>query len=72
MIKGARHFNFADYAVLYGPLLKRRGSLGSLDGARGLNITTNYIRSFFDRYLLGGEAPLLDGVVQVYPEIEVP
>lgn len=40
MIKGARHFNFSDYAVLYAPVVKLSDGLGSIDGRRGLLITT--------------------------------
>lgn len=68
-IKGARHLNFTDNAVLWTPLLKRSGSIGSLDGARGLHITATYVRMFFDRYLQGREAPMLDGNAQAYPEV---
>ncbi|MCX6048465.1 MAG: hypothetical protein NT075_25455, partial [Chloroflexi bacterium] len=37
-IKGARHFNFTDLAVLYAPVIKAMGLLGPIDGARGLKI----------------------------------
>jgi dienelactone hydrolase len=70
-IKGAGHLGFTDSAVLWAPLLKRSGSLGSLDGARGLHIAATYVRLFFDRHLRGRDAPALDGAPQAYPEVGV-
>ncbi len=66
---GARHFNFSDYAVLYEPLLKPMQMLGSIDGRRGLQITTDYVAAFFDQYLRGRPAALLGGPAPNYPEV---
>ena len=50
-IRGARHFNFSDSAVLFSPIMKATGMLGPIEGARGLRITSDYVRAFFDKYL---------------------
>jgi predicted dienelactone hydrolase len=69
-IRGAHHFNFADYAVLYEPLFRPMQLLGSIDGARGLAITTAYVGAFFDQYLKGESQPLMAGPAAEYPEVE--
>jgi dienelactone hydrolase len=69
-IRGTRHFNFADYAVMYEPLLKPMGMLGAIDGRRGLQIATTYVAAFFDRYLKGAPAGLLSGPSPDYPEVQ--
>jgi predicted dienelactone hydrolase len=68
-IQGMRHFNFSDYAVLYEPVLKPMQMLGSIDGRRGLQITTDYVAAFFDQYLKGTPAALLTGPSPEYPEV---
>jgi dienelactone hydrolase len=70
-IKGARHFNFSDHAALASPAAPSRFSLGPIDGRRGLAITADYLRAFFDRYLRGADPPLLTGAVSPYPEVAV-
>jgi dienelactone hydrolase len=42
-----------------------------VDGARGTQIIDAYVIAFFDRYLKGEEAPLLDGPSPDYPEVEI-
>ena len=69
-VEGMRHFNFTDYAVLFSPVVKLMGGLGPIDGQRGLEITAEYVRSFFDRYLKHLDAPLLDGPSGAYPEVQ--
>lgn len=68
-VAGARHFNFADYAILYTPIVKFSGGLGAIDGRRGLAITGAYVGAFLDRHLRGWPAPLLDGPTAEYPEV---
>jgi dienelactone hydrolase len=68
-IHGARHFNFADYAVLYEPLLRPMQMLGSIDGRRGLSVAATYVAAFFDQSLKGVPQPLLDGPSPSYPEV---
>lgn len=69
-IHGAQHFNFTDSAVEFSPFLKLRGALGTIDGARGLQITRAYLVAFLNRYLKGTDAPLLHGASAEFPEIE--
>lgn len=69
-ITGARHFNFADYALLYTPVVKLAGGLGAIDGRRGLAIATAYVEAFLDRNLQGRPAPLLAGPMSEYPEVQ--
>ena len=71
MIKGMRHFNFSDQAVLFSPVIRLMGGLGAIDGRRGLEITIKYVQSFFDRYLKQINAPLLDGPSSQYPEVHI-
>ncbi len=68
-IRGTRHFNFMDYAVLFDPLDKPAGLRGSIDGGRGLTITRAYVRAFFDAYLKHAAATLLTGTASAYPEV---
>lgn len=69
-IKGTRHFNFSDYAVLYEPVLKPMQMLGAIDGRRGLQITTTYVAAFFDQYLRATNQALLAGPSPDYPEVQ--
>ncbi len=70
-VKGTRHFNFADMAVLFEPAAKLQGALGTSAGDRGLAITRAYMRAFFDRSLKGIDSPLLGGSSSAYPEAEL-
>jgi len=69
-VRGTRHFNFSDYAVLYEPVLRPMLMLGLIDGRRGLAITTAYVAAFFGRYLKGLPGSLLDGQSVDYPEVQ--
>jgi predicted dienelactone hydrolase len=68
-IKGTQHFNFSDYALYFSPA-RALGALGSIDGARGLQITRAYVRAFFDTYLKESPSPLLQGPARAYPEMQ--
>jgi predicted dienelactone hydrolase len=68
-IKNAKHFNCSDYAVYFSPL-HPFGLLGSIDGARGLQITRAYVRAFFDTYLNKTPSSLLQGPTSIYPEVQ--
>lgn len=70
-IKGTRHFNFSDYALMFSPVLKMQGGLGAIDGQRGLTITEAYVRAFFDKYLKHVNVPLLTGSENPYPEVKL-
>ena len=67
-IQGARHGNFSDWA-LGGGYLKLMGMIGPINGQKFLEIQTLYVRSFFDRYLKGIDAPLLDNEATGFPEV---
>jgi predicted dienelactone hydrolase len=68
-IKGTQHFNFADYAVYFSPA-RALGVLGSIDGARGLQITRAYVLAFFDTFLNQTPSALLQGPASAYPEVQ--
>jgi predicted dienelactone hydrolase len=68
-IQGTKHFNFTDYAVQFSPL-HLLGLLGSIDGARGLQITRTYVLAFFAQYLNQTPSPLLRGPSRAYPEVQ--
>jgi predicted dienelactone hydrolase len=70
-LRGARHFNFSDAAVLFSPIMKATGMLGPIDGRRGLEITSDYVRAFFDQYLKNADSALLVGPSAKYPEVSV-
>ena len=69
-IRGMHHLNFSDYAVLYEPILRPMQMLGSIEGRRGLKITTDYVAAFFDQYLRGAPSALLAGPAPDYPEVQ--
>ncbi len=70
-VHGARHFNFADVAVLYAPAFHWLGALGTIDGQRGLAITTTYVRAFFDNSLKQQATPLLDNPASDPPDVQI-
>ena len=67
-IKGARHGNFSDWSLV-GGFLRISGMIGPINGHRFLAIQNHYVMSFFDRYLKGADAPLLNGTGPTYPEV---
>jgi dienelactone hydrolase len=71
VVRGARHFDFTDSALLFEPLMKIFGMLGPIDGGRVLALTSDYVRAFFDRYLENADRPLLRGAPAAYPEVRV-
>jgi hypothetical protein len=68
VIRGTRHFNFSDHAVLGGAA--GAAALGPIDGRRGLTITTDYLRAFFDQHLKGTPTPLLLNASPRLPEVQ--
>ncbi|MCY4399065.1 MAG: hypothetical protein OXE96_06990 [Gemmatimonadetes bacterium] len=62
-ISGANHGSFSDL-VLFLP-----GSSPGIEPARGHEIINALTVAFFDRYLKGAEAPLLDDPGEVFPEV---
>lgn len=71
IIRGARHFNFTDFAVEFNPLARPIGVLGSIDGARGLRIISDYLAAFLDQTLKGHPSPILEGPSKDYPEVQI-
>ncbi len=58
-INGTTHLDFSDpFATSY--LTKLNGFSGPNGGARSMEIINAYVLAFFDRYLKGNEAPLLE------------
>ena len=74
-VNGAKHFNFSDrpYRSLLPTrlLLEGMGIVGSIDPARGLEVTNAYLVAFFDLYLKGVSSPLLSGSTITYPEVQL-
>jgi predicted dienelactone hydrolase len=68
-IRGARHFNFTDYAVEFSPALKLLGVLGSIDGERGLQISRAYVLAFFDTALKDAAPSELQRLSTDFPEV---
>jgi predicted dienelactone hydrolase len=69
-IAGTKHFNFADLAVHSAPIaLQLLRQLGPIDGARGVEIVRAYDLAFFDTYLHGAPAALLQRSASPYPEV---
>ena len=52
------------------PLYQMTGLLGPIEGYRMLDITQAYVLAFFDKYLKGKEAPLLDSPADNYTEVD--
>jgi len=72
-IRQANHFSFSDQMLLkshYVIGLLRLFGFGGLDGHRGLAITAEYVRTFFDVYLKDAPIALLDKPSQLYPEVQ--
>ncbi len=73
-IRGANHFSFSDQMLVkshYVIGVVRLLGVGSLEGRRGLAITTEYLHTFFDVYLKDTPADLLNKPAQLYPEVQV-
>jgi len=72
-IRQANHFSFSDQMLLkshYLIGLLRLFGFGGLEGRRGLAITAEYVRTFFDVYLKDAPIGLLDKPSQLYPEVQ--
>jgi len=70
-IRGANHFSFSDQMLLKSRFvigMLRRLGFGSLEGRRGLAITTDYVHTFFDVYLKSAPASQLAS--HQYPEVQ--
>ena len=67
-VLGSTHYNYMDF-TLASPLFGWIGFLGPIDGARMSELTTDYVRSFFDQTLKGRLSPLFVGPSEEYPEV---
>jgi dienelactone hydrolase len=71
-ITGAEHLNFSDNSVLFMPLLRPVGQLGSIDGARGVLITRDVVRAFVDQAIRGAPTSTFEATVGRYGELHAP
>jgi hypothetical protein len=67
-IRGARHANFSDL-ILYGLLIQSVNEKSAIKSERMIDIQNLYSLAFFDKYLKGLAAPLLDGPSTEFPEV---
>ena len=67
-IRGARHTNFGD-TMLYGWLIREANDRPAIQTDRMIHIQNAYSLAFFDKYLKGLEATLLDGQSPEFPEV---
>lgn len=68
-VRGARHFDFTDFAVV-APILRHLGALGATPGERISTIYNAYTLAFFEQHLLGRHAALLSGPSAQFPEVD--
>jgi dienelactone hydrolase len=71
-VNGAEHLNFSDNSVLFMPVLRPVGQLGSIDGARGVLITRDVVRAFVDQGVRGTPSSTFDATVARYGELHAP
>jgi len=73
-IRTANHFSFADQILLNSQAavaLLRFAGLGALDARRGLAISADCVRTFFDVTLNGASPAMLKQLSERYPEVAV-
>jgi dienelactone hydrolase len=66
-VAGAAHHNFTDHGVYFD--LVSSISLGSIDGARALHLSSRYLQAFFSSYQLGRADQLMAGPSKAFPEV---
>ena len=69
-IDGAYHLDFTD-APLWFPVARWLGVSGPIGGSRAHRIVNDWSAAFFDRYLRGVPAALLDGPGVAHPEVHL-
>jgi len=72
VIRTANHFSFSDQILLNSPIVVRLLGLagfGALDRRRGLAISADYVRAFFEVHLNGAPPGSLTRLAQEYPEV---
>lgn len=67
-VEDAEHFNYSDL-MLFSPLFRWVGQLGPIDDDRMFGLTSACVLAFFDAHLRGKPSSLLQGAVDLYPEI---
>ena len=69
-VQHSTHLNFSDVSLIL-PILRGTPLLGSINGREMEKIMNAYTLAFFQKYLLGKPAPLLDGQPPVgeFPEV---
>jgi len=71
-VTGTEHLNFSDNGVLFMPVLRPVGQLGSIDGARGALITRDVVRAFLDQGIRGAPTSTFEATVGRYAEVHAP
>lgn len=70
-LRGTAHMNYSDMP-LWSPMLMRRSKqAGPIAPRRAHAVITEITLAWFDRYLKGKAAPILDSLASHYPEAEV-
>lgn len=71
IIEGFRHVDFSDFPLWpdITPLMEA-SLIGNNDRLRSVQIVNAYLLAFFDKYLNGEDALLLDGPSANYPEVD--
>jgi hypothetical protein len=75
VIAGADHYAFTDLAALtpqFAPNVPAGLAMfmvGAISGDRAVPAVRAYVLAFFDRFLRGRRAPLLEGPSPAYPEV---
>lgn len=69
-LKGANHFNFSDMAIVRERILFRLfGATGSIGNSRGLQVTSDCLKTYFNVHLKGYDDALLTKLIRENPEI---
>ena len=70
-IRGTRHFNVSDMALLRSPAFLSRivGAIGPIDRRRALTITSDYLAAFFKEHLRRESSAILQVPSPPYPEV---
>ncbi|MGI8547907.1 MAG: hypothetical protein ACR2M1_11325, partial [Gemmatimonadaceae bacterium] len=68
--RGATHFNYTDFSAL-APVITLPHVLGTVNPVRMEAIMNAYMLAFFDRYLKGAPAPLLDKRPSPFAEVDI-
>ncbi len=69
-VTGLFHANLTDISH-FSPILSWAGITGPIDATRAHSIINAYTAAFFDRYLTGPPATILDGASEQFPEVRL-